>query len=242
MFNLKAQGVPCLTPRLLVYCLSIRATSSVDLRRSLFDVKLIRFYFTVIGKRNPIENKICGTVTPLNRESDWKRFLLFSQRCWFSSKYHRIIYCQAIQHPNLAVTASLKSILLLWLPRECLVDSVQTILWRGKIRSRQSTATRNACLGACNMFWIFFHMNNNDDKRCQTQSTCQITCKLRASSSTCKRQIRFIAGRFEKRRVWGSGQESCLAWIRPSAQNLFFLVIMEGAMTPSAAHKYGYSA
>lgn len=94
----------------------------------------------------------------------------------------------------------------------------------------------------CNMFWIFFHMNNDDDKRCQTQSTCQITCKLRASSSTRKRQIRFIAGRFEKRSVWGSGQETCLVWMGPSAQNLFFLAIMEGAMTPSTAHKYGYSA
>lgn len=28
----------------------------------------------------------------------------------------------------------------------------------------------------------------------------------------------------------------------PPSQNLFFLVTMEGAMTPSKAYKYGYSA
>lgn len=126
MLNLKAQGVPCLTPPLLVCCLSIRAMSSVDLRRSPFDVKLIRW--------NPIENKICGTVTPLIENQIGNGFLLFRQRCWSVPstqvgiiKYHRSYYylLSGHTHSNLIVTA-LKVFLLLWLPREC-IDSVQTI-------------------------------------------------------------------------------------------------------------------
>lgn len=132
-------------------------------------------------------------------------------------KYHRSYYylLSGHTHSNLIVTA-LKVFLLLWLPREC-IDSVQTsnpMKGEDKISSIYHNPKRMPVTCSSSEPSSIWTTTTNAVNQ-KTQSTCQITCNLRASSSTRERQIRFIAGRFEKRSVWGSGQESCLVWMVP---------------------------